>query len=54
MASMVVFLYRLQFCAMVVIVIVIVASMLGTSAGFARGVQRIAHKVASERVPVAK
>lgn len=51
-ASMVVFFQRMQFCA--VIVIVIVASMLGVSAGLAVGVQGIAHKVASEKVPVAK
>ncbi|WDG76112.1 hypothetical protein [Pseudomonas chlororaphis] len=56
MASMIVFFHRMQFCAMavIVIVIVIVASMLGVSAGLAVGVQGIAHKVASEKVPVAK
>ncbi len=51
---MVVFFQRMQFCAVIVIVIVIVASMLGVSAGLAVGVQGIAHKVASEKVPVAK
>jgi len=55
---MIVFFHWMQFCAMavivIVIVIVIVASMLGVSAGLAVGVQGIAHKVASEKVPVAK
>ncbi len=55
-ASMVVFFQRMQFCAMamIMIMIMIVASMLGVSAGLAVGVQGIAHKVASEKVPVAK